>query len=119
VLKKVLVLVIALALMGTLINDVGRYVTAKSEVRQVAARAASVAASTGGDRDTNGIAAVEYALQNGAQVYQYDEDAERAHVWALFEVQGTWIARPLLNWIGGNPLDVPLSVEAHQTAFLK
>lgn len=116
-LQKILVLIVSLAIVGTLINDVGRFVTAKSEVRRVAAQAATVAATTGGDRDTNGIAAVEYALQNGATVYQYDEDEQRVHVWALFEVQGTWIAQPAVNMIGGNPLDAPLNVEGYQTAF--
>ncbi|GEM_PF-3517367 len=116
-LQKILVLIVSLAIVGTLINDIGRFVVAKSEIRQVTAQAATVAATTGGDRDTNGIAAVEYALLNGATVYQYDEDEQRVYVWALFEVRGTWIAQPIMNMIGGNPLDAPINVEGYRTAF--
>lgn len=119
--KKLLTVVIVVAIAAVFINDVGRYARARYEASVVAQNAAMAAANNGRTRtrDENAIAAANQAAAEGGLVYAYDQTTEQVHVWVQYPLEGTWVWARYLAWQSDQPLDTVPSVESEETAFYR
>ncbi len=119
--KKLVAAIVAVAVVATIVNDAGRYLTALYDLDNItdaAARLAAEKAEAGGSRHVAGSAAVALAASGGARVWGYDQKTERVRVWAEMEVAGTWALAPYSAWRSGQPLDTPYVLRRESEAYI-
>lgn len=115
--KKILGVVLAIALVGAFINDVGRYARTRYNLSIIAQQAAQAAArDRNATRDQNAVKAADVAARDGATVYLYDQTDQGVHVWVEAPVQGTWVWGPFVAWQNDEPLSTPFKVTYDETA---
>lgn len=118
--KKIITIVIIVAMMATFINDVGRYAKTRYDLSNIAMNTAdSLMSEQGASRDTNARAAAAFAQAEGATVYLYDQDDTSIHVWVQMPVEGTWVLAPGMALIAGSPLKTPYYVQDEDTSFFR
>ncbi len=120
--ERLLKLVVAGALLITLLNDAGRYLQAQSALGGITKDAAIVSADAykrTGDRTSSWRAGETLAEKYGAVVYGFDAGGERVHVWTRMPVNGTWAAQRLAALIDGKPANTPLNVESEDLAVVQ
>lgn len=119
--KKILITVLVVAVVATLVNDIGRYAKAYYDVGIVGTDTADNIAlgSKLTGRDPNAKAAAAYAAARGATVYMYDQDEETVHVWVEMPVAGTWLMRRAMAWQNGEPQTAPLKVQTERKSRWK
>lgn len=119
--RKILTTVLIVAVIATLVNDIGRYAKAYYDVGIVGTDTADNIALGNKltPRDTNARAAAAYAASRGATVYMYDQDEQTVRVWVEMPVQGTWLLRRVMAWQNGEPQTSPLKVQTEHKSNWK
>jgi hypothetical protein len=99
VLKRILTIVLVVAIVAIPINDLGRYLTAYHNVDTVTRDAAGQAASQArhlGNRDATAAVAVRYAQARGVTIKYYDQTVDRIILTTTIAVPGTWVWGPVV-----------------------
>lgn len=119
--KKTLITILVVAVIATLVNDIGRYAKAQYDVGIVGTDTADTIAlgSKLTGRDQNATAAATYASARGATVYMYDQDEQTVNVWVEMPVQGTWLLHRAMAWQNKEPQTSPLKVQTERTSRWK
>lgn len=118
--KKIITIVIIVALVATFINDVGRYAKTRYDLSNITmATADSLADNRSDSRDTNARAAAQFAQAEGATVFLFDQDDTKIYVWAQKPVEGTWVLARATALMAGSPIDTPYYVQTEDTAFFR
>ncbi|MHB9002617.1 MAG: hypothetical protein ACYC6C_00945 [Coriobacteriia bacterium] len=110
--KKTLITVLVIAVIATLVNDIGRYAKAYYDVDVIGTDTANTIAlgRKEASRDTNARAAAEYAFSRGVTIYMYDQDERQVRVWAEMPVTGTWLWHRVTS---------PLKVQTQSKSYWK
>jgi hypothetical protein len=116
-LKRLLVIILVVALVAIPINDLVRFLGAfyslDNVTRAAALTAAEQAKRSRADRTGPGTAAVEYAAARGVHVSGYDQDQSKVTVWTDAPVPGTlawgpltaaFARKPFKQWWASPPL---------------
>lgn len=119
--KKTLITVLVIAVVATLVNDIGRYGKAYYDVGVIGTDTANTMAlgSKEASRDANAQAAAAYAVSRGATVYMYDQDEKLVHVWVEMPVNGTWLLHRVMAAQAGEPQTSPLKVRTDSKSYWK
>jgi hypothetical protein len=125
--KRLVVAGLVVLVVATLINDIGKYLTAyyglDSVTRATATWAASAAKRNLADTSASGLAAMAFAKQNDLEVYGFDQNNGRCTVWTRTDVTGTWAWGPVLAAMAGKPYSqwwsapVPITAKADALIF--
>lgn len=101
--KKFITIVIVIAVIGVIINDVSRFATAKRHLGDATYELARWAADRVPTTSREDIAAVinTEAAPLGVKVYQYDQTENKAKVWTSSEVEDTVILGTIVNLTEG------------------
>lgn len=123
--KRVIIAVVVLALLGVVVYDASKYFSAVRELRGITytlAASASTSAPTM-SREQAGTALVRQAAADGVRVYQYDQDERRVRVWTERDVNGTVILGTVWNIVTGVPfadaLNRPFTINDYQEAGIR
>lgn len=120
--KKLLAIVLVVAVAMIAVNDIGRYFTTMYNLDNTAdeaARNAAQAAARGADRNTAGRAAVEVAGEQGVRLWGYDQRDGRVYVFAEQDVAGTVVFAPLSALLSGKPLDTVYVMRRESDALIQ
>lgn len=105
--KRLIVAAVVVAIVATLINDIGTYLTSYYRLDNVTRGAASAAAYVVKHDPTattaSGLAAMAYAQTNGVTLYGFDQSNGRCTVWTRADVIGTWVWGPVSAALAGKP----------------
>jgi len=114
--KKILYAIVIVALAIGVVNDLGRYITARYRLSEITSEAARVAARHEGGRDAAAVAAAKYAKTQGAEVYAFDQTDSSVEVYTQMPLEGTWALGAVLSTIeGGRLADLYLVRSSHTT----
>ena len=123
--RRVIIAVAVLALLGVIVYDASLYASAVRELRGVTytlASSATVSAPTM-TREQAGADLVRQAAADGVRVYQYDQDDRRVRVWAERDVSDTVILGTIWNILTGVPfadaLQKPFTITDYQEAGIR
>lgn len=103
--KRILGWGIAILLLASVINDVGRYFTGAQKAAEAARQAAVVGAQAGrSDRSRTKAwrAAYPVAKAAGARAENIELTQEAVTVYVAYDVRGTWIAAPVSRMLAGD-----------------
>jgi hypothetical protein len=120
--RKLLSIVIPVAIAAILVNDGGRYFTATYNLGNVtrdAAAASATAAHGSQDRTASWQAGQTPAQASGATVYGFDIKGGQVFVWTRAQVEGTWLLQPLMAYFDHKPQGTPLSIEDQGQALIQ
>ncbi len=120
--RRILVTLLVIGIIGIIANDAGRYMVAEKELRsttyEIVRWAGDNAISM--SRDQAGIALVKMAEPHGVRVYMYDQTDHGVQVWTETDVSGTILAGTIVNMFRGRPYaeasKAPLVVRDYRTA---
>jgi hypothetical protein len=120
---KIVKLLILVALAAAVINDSGRYLTARYDLGHVTTDAATVSAEAvkahGSHRTASWRAGETIAEKSGATVYGFDiVKNESVHVWTRSDVPGTWVLQHVAALLEQKPWQTPLQIEDEATASI-
>ena len=123
--KRILTIVLVVAVVAIPINDFGRYLSAYYSLDNVSRDAASAAASRArqlDNHDATAAVAVQYAQAHGVTVKFYDQSLERITLTTTIAVPGTWVWGPLVAASKGAPYqqwwNIPLTIESKAESLI-
>ena len=104
--KKLFPLLIALLILATFANDLVRYLSAQTALRNGTNDLVTWAAANGRGvpRDQIATALVTQAAKDDIRVYQYGQTDVSMQIWTEADVKGTWVVGPYIAVIHGVPL---------------
>lgn len=121
--KRLVKVLIPLAIAAVLVNDAGRYFTATYDLgnvtRDAANASAAVAHTNQQDRTASWQAGESLARASGATVYGYDIKDGQVFVWTRAPVEGTWVLQRLTDYIDHKPATAPLQIEDEGQALIQ
>ncbi len=118
--KKLLTIVLVVGLVATFVNDIGRYAKTRYDLSTIALQTAdSLVSEKDTPRDTNARAAAQFAAEEGATVYLFDQDDTGVSVWVQMPVEGTWVLSPAMGLVSGEGIDAPFYLQDEDTAFFR
>jgi hypothetical protein len=109
---------LVVAVMLTIVNDVGRYAVASYRIsersRAMAFEAAKVAKA---DLSSNSgwPAAQRIAQESGLEVLGYEQSQQSATVVTRISVTGTWVLGPVYAFMTRQPLSKPFTIDHRST----
>jgi len=117
--KKYIAIALTLFIVGGIVNDVSRYAKARYDaVNTLNSALEAVSSRPNAPRNENAMLAANHAAGQGATVYLYDQDTQRAYVWVEKPVYNTWLLGPFNAWATREPLSSPYKVRVEgSTAF--
>jgi len=103
--RRIILIVLAIVVAAVVANDVWRYATAARMLTSVTYDLSRSASELSGDFDRAQVGSrlVAQATPSGVRVYQYDQDERLVRVWTETDVAGTWVAGPVYNMMLGMP----------------
>jgi hypothetical protein len=109
--KKIVVIALVVLVVGGLVNDVSRYAKARYDAANITNEILDLLQTRGTQaRNSNASLAASHAAAQGATVYLYDQDEQRAYVWVEMPVSGTWLLGPVNASMTGQPPSSPYMV---------
>ncbi|MBU4555362.1 MAG: hypothetical protein KJ747_00630 [Actinobacteria bacterium] len=115
--KKVIGLIISVAILATLLNDAGAYLAGWNNLDVIAQQCAITASSSRSrERDDVAIIAAQYAASQGATVYLFDQNDTIVHVWVEMPIPTTWVLGRATALYLGQPIDTPYKIHTEKTA---
>ena len=120
--RKLLSIVIPVAIAAILLNDGGRYFTATYNLGNVtrdAAAASATAAHASQDRTASWQAGQTLAQASGATLYGFDIKEGQVFVWTRAQVEGTWLLQSLMAYFDRKPRSTPPSIEDQGQALIQ
>lgn len=124
-LKRLLGLILTLAILFVVVNDVWRYATAQRALRYATYDIATWAAENaeGMPREKAAQEAVRLAEPEGVTIIGYDQDSEVARIWAQKEVSGTIVASIVANMLEGKKFEearkAPFYISTYREAGIR
>jgi len=111
--KKILIIVLVVAIAAVFINDVGKFTRARYDLSKATDSIVEEMSqyALGKTRNASAVKAAELGRQQNVEVYQYDQDGEGVHVWTRVLVSGTWVIGPFMAWRAHKPLNTPFYVQ--------
>jgi hypothetical protein len=103
--KRILGIVVLVAILALILNDGGRWFNAKSQLRTATSELsgwASTSARVVG-RDKAAQELVNQATIRGVRVSQYGQDDNGIQIWTEQDVRGTWLLGPYIALSKGVP----------------
>jgi hypothetical protein len=123
VIKKLLSILIPLAIMATAINDGGYYLATKYTLAQTTAAAAQTAADAAprnkSDPNITWQTAQSYAQKNGADVYGFELKGGVVYVWTKQPVEHLWLLSYIAAVTARQPLKTPLYLDDDGSAVIQ
>jgi hypothetical protein len=105
--KRIIGIVIFVAILAIILNDGGRWFNAKASLRtatsDLSGWASASARSLGRDRASQEL--VNQATIRGIRVYQYGQDDNGIQIWTESDVRGTWVLGPYIALTKGIPFN--------------
>jgi len=107
--KRIIVIVIVLAIAAAFINDVGRYARTRYNLDEATNDVVDAAASTARDKSRNEAAmeAARNAQADGIRVTAFSKDDLKVQVWTAADVTGTWVLGRFSAWRKGLDPETP------------
>jgi len=107
--KRIIVIVIVLAIAATFINDVGRYARTRYNLDGATNDIVDASASTARDKSRNEAAqeAAVNAQAEGIRVTAFSKDELKVQVWTAADVSGTWVLGRFSAWRKGLDPETP------------
>jgi len=120
VLKRLIRILVVVAIVAVLVNDAGRYISAfyslDTVTRDTAVQAAQAAHNSRNDPSGPAAAAVAYAAQHGVTIDGYDQTSDAVVVTTWIPIPGTWVVGPVTAAFARKPLSqwwtVPLVIHS-------
>lgn len=113
--KRIITIVLVVAIIGVIISDAYAYSTAQRDLRDATYDLAMWAARSAPDM-TRDQAAAQLAVmgaQRGVVVYQYGQDNDGVQIWTQANVGKTFVAGTVMNLINGKTFS-----EAREAPFV-
>jgi hypothetical protein len=121
--KRILKIVLPLAIAAVLVNDAGRYFTAMYDLgnvtRDAATASASAAHANQTDRTGSWQAGQKLAEASGATIYGFDIKGEQVFVWSREPVHGTWLLQRVAAMMDSKLATTPLIIEDQSQALIQ
>ncbi len=116
--RKILVIVLVVAIAAVFINDVGKFTRARYDLSKATDSIVEEMSqyALGKTRNASAVKAAELGGQKSVEVYMYDQDGEGVHVWTRLPVSGTKVIGPFMAWRAHKPLDTPFYVQDEGTS---
>jgi len=103
--RRVLWIVILVAIVAVVLNDGGRWFNTRSNLSQATSELGAWASSnlSSVTRDQAADAIAKKAGEAGITVYQYGQDPNGVQIWTQTDVTGTWVLGPYAALVRGVP----------------
>jgi hypothetical protein len=121
-LVRVLKIVIALAILATIVHDASYYALALYELRDTTRQAAGIAASAArGGADRNGAwrTAESFAEKNGATIYGYEQSRAQIQIWTRAPVTRLWALAYVNALFTREPLGTPMAIQEEEATAIE
>jgi len=123
--KRAIIILVVLAILGIVISDAYRYSTAQQALRSATYDLATWAAQNAPRMSRDQVAGQLAAMgtQRGVVVYQYGQSGQGIQIWTRSTVPDTYVAGTIVNVFKGvalsEALDEPLVIQDYREAGMQ